>query len=101
MGTDSLDFKMNSMIPSLVVLIISMVSCTLAINVPKGPGRLFFARALGPQPRRQYFNGMRPNGVTSANKLRVIYRGKNLNELTCRVICIDKDPVPTTSPGSV
>ena len=30
--TDSLDFKMNSMIPSLVVLILSMLSCTLAIN---------------------------------------------------------------------
>merc|ERR1712025_154642 len=63
-------------------------------NVPKGPGRLFFARPLGPQPRRQYYNGMRPNGVKSKSKLRVIYRGKNLNELTCRVICVDKDPLP-------
>merc|ERR1712002_716739 len=153
-----LDLKMNTMISSLAVLIISLFSCIIAakeknqpvvfcskwtmqktvhigrdtvatlrstidqirrctvifklkvrggcnamrlacpkFNVPKGPGRLFFARALGPQPRRQYYNGMRPNGVTSANKLRVIYRGKNLNELTCRVICIDKDPVTTTT----
>merc|ERR1711892_1130502 len=64
-------------------------------NVPRGPGRLFLARALGPQARRQYYNGRKPNGVISRDRLRVIYRGKGLNELTCRVICKDKDPEST------
>merc|ERR1711915_527722 len=66
-------------------------------DVPKGPGRFFFARPLGPQPKRQYFNGKRPNGLRSRNMLRVIYRGKQLNELTCRVICTDKMPQTTTT----
>merc|ERR1711887_475894 len=66
------------------------LSCS-RFNVPRGPGRLFFASCMGtPQPRRRYDNGNLPTGLVCANKMRVIYRGKRLNSLTCRVICTGK-----------
>merc|ERR1719348_1409715 len=52
-------------------------------NVPKGPNREFTV------DRRRYRNKDRPLVVVSTRRrMRVQYRGRNLNDLVCRVMCI-------------